>query len=649
MKGMGRAQLRAVVLLYATVTAVLFSCTKAAVRVNARDRLASFHGNVPRHIRYKRSTGSLADIFGLSDGETFEIQAETTTAQGTKQLKLVEKYRGKDVFDTVVTLTTDGQTPLDAQGHFVQDIHKDVYRKAPSLKKNELFDILIRHFKDEKRVNDIGSRKLRRDFYVDDNGLAHRVAMLEYLIQNRHVQKRPTGIINIKTGEIIRAWDNLATCRSYMRGRVFGGNRKIGKIKYGISPTCLDLKQRRGMCFLENKHVKVVDMYNTELDYLTQTAKFYCFHRYGDRINGAYSPALDALYHGTIVGKMFEEWFDSKPLKKKMILRVHYSHLFTNAFWNGHNCSFGDGIPGVSYPFTSLDIIGHEIAHGITEQNSQLMYLGEAGAINEAFSDITGEMAELYADTIDWRVGYAIQVDGSMRYFDNRSLSHVSDYRDDMNTHDTSGIFNHVFYLLAHEYGLSPPDVYRVFLHANRMYWHPMTNFRTGACDVMLSAYDLGQPGEPFARAFTRVGIEPCDIEDHVHHLRHNNTLFNVTVSNTTMPVFGLEIPTWGDSVHINASSLQSDIYIRVYQNKWTEITDSTPTIAEGYDVVQYKLPLRYHNHSCLIQLSTKSPKPIKDVQIRGGYSCVSYYRTRNRQKNAYYLWDCHGIDVGPI
>jgi len=50
-------------------------------------------------------------------------------------------------------------------------------------------------------------------------------------------------------------------------------------------------------------------------------------------------------------------------------------------------------------PLTTLDICGHEITHGVTENTAGLNYQDESGALNEGFSDIFGTSIEFYAKT----------------------------------------------------------------------------------------------------------------------------------------------------------------------------------------------------------------------------------------------------------
>ncbi|WP_405383145.1 M4 family metallopeptidase [Maribacter sp. LLG6340-A2] len=141
-----------------------------------------------------------------------------------------------------------------------------------------------------------------------------------------------------------------------------------------------------------------------------------------------------------------------------------------NAFWDGSRMTYGDG-DGVNYgPLVALDIVGHEIAHGVTEYTASLVYQNESGALNESFSDIFGESIEFFAQgTNDWLMGDAIGFGGSGGAL--RSMSNPNSYSDPdtyggthwintincqpLNTNDlcgvhiNSGVQNYWFYLLS--------------------------------------------------------------------------------------------------------------------------------------------------------------------------------------------------------
>lgn len=140
--------------------------------------------------------------------------------------------------------------------------------------------------------------------------------------------------------------------------------------------------------------------------------------------------------------------------------RVHYGKNYVNAFWDGTKMTYGDG-DGKSYgPLVSLDVAGHEMSHGVTENSAGLTYSGESGGLNEATSDIFGTMVEFYAananDPGDYLIGeeFDLAKHQGFRRMDNpasdgSSLNCYSASAGSADVHYSSGIGNHFFYLLA--------------------------------------------------------------------------------------------------------------------------------------------------------------------------------------------------------
>jgi len=122
--------------------------------------------------------------------------------------------------------------------------------------------------------------------------------------------------------------------------------------------------------------------------------------------------------------------------------------------------TYGDGA-GNAKPLTELDVAGHEMSHGVTENTANLNYAGESGGLNEATSDIFGTMVEFYAnnasDVPDYLIGEKININGNgtpLRYMDKPSRDGASPNCwssgvGNLDVHYSSGPANHVFYLLA--------------------------------------------------------------------------------------------------------------------------------------------------------------------------------------------------------
>ena len=123
------------------------------------------------------------------------------------------------------------------------------------------------------------------------------------------------------------------------------------------------------------------------------------------------SAAADAQYGSNETWDYFKDvhgrdgiWGDGRG----SFNRVHYGNGYVNAFWDGSQMTYGDG-DGVDFgPLVSLDVAGHEMSHGVTENSAGLTYSGESGGLNEATSDIFGTMVEFYAANADDPADYLI-------------------------------------------------------------------------------------------------------------------------------------------------------------------------------------------------------------------------------------------------
>ena len=81
---------------------------------------------------------------------------------------------------------------------------------------------------------------------------------------------------------------------------------------------------------------------------------------------------------------------------------VHYQINFNNAFWNGSFMTYGDGDGFLFSNFAgALDVIAHELTHGVTQATANLEYRGQSGALNESYSDVFASMV----DSTDWLIG----------------------------------------------------------------------------------------------------------------------------------------------------------------------------------------------------------------------------------------------------
>lgn len=200
--------------------------------------------------------------------------------------------------------------------------------------------------------------------------------------------------------------------------------------------------------------------------------------------------AIDEAYDGA--GATYDLYLDQYQRNSidgngmDIISTVHYQKGYDNAFWNGTQMVYGDGdedmLPAqrLFNRFTiALDIIAHELTHGVTQYTANLVYRSQPGALNESFSDVFGVLVKQRqlgqtAQQADWIVGAGLftsnvngvgirsMSDPGTAYNDptlgkDPQPGHMNDYvntlQDNGGVHINSGIPNHAFYLTAMEIG----------------------------------------------------------------------------------------------------------------------------------------------------------------------------------------------------
>jgi Zn-dependent metalloprotease len=219
---------------------------------------------------------------------------------------------------------------------------------------------------------------------------------------------------------------------------------------------------------------------------------------------------------------------------------VHYGEGFNNAHWNGRQMIYGDGDGKYFRRFTSsLDVIAHELMHGITQYSAGLGYSGQCGALAEHYSDVFGVLVKQYVrrQTVgraDWLIGaelFTNRVNGegirSMKApgtaFDDKVLgrdrqpSHMRKYvrtsSDDRGVHINSGIPNHAFYQVAARLGGRAWEVAgRIWYRALTQELGPRSGFQQCANATWWVAGQLygtgSEPQQAVREGWAAVGIE---------------------------------------------------------------------------------------------------------------------------------------------
>jgi len=228
------------------------------------------------------------------------------------------------------------------------------------------------------------------------------------------------------------------------------------------------------------------------------------------------APGVDAHYYANVVDDFYAQTFGRDSLDDnglQMISSVHVLNRFCNAFWNGEQMAYGDGDGKTCISLSGgLDVVGHELTHGVTQFTSNLIYEDESGALNESFSDMMGNTIEFYAAargldpaaTPDWLIGEdVILVPDVAPGFRNMGdpqedvdPDHYSEFivteADNGGVHSNSGIPNHAYYLAVNGGKNAGCDNVGSSGHQH-----------TADCDVTVTALGLAQAQQVFYAGFT--------------------------------------------------------------------------------------------------------------------------------------------------
>jgi Zn-dependent metalloprotease len=223
-------------------------------------------------------------------------------------------------------------------------------------------------------------------------------------------------------------------------------------------------------------------------------------------------------------------------------IAVHVDNNYDNAFYSDTcKCMFiGDGSSFKN--LGSIDVIGHEMGHGVTDSTSGLIYSGESGGLNESNSDIVGEAIEAYARAggtgsvipnsgNDWKMGVEISKTGTpLRWMykpslDGSSPNAWSSTLKNIDVHYSSGPNNRMFYFLAKgsnstsssdfysSYlnkaplamtGIGTDKAFRIWFKANTTKFTASTNYADARTKMIASATELYGAGSPEVIAVTR-------------------------------------------------------------------------------------------------------------------------------------------------
>jgi Zn-dependent metalloprotease len=385
-----------------------------------------------------------------------------TDADGTTHVRLDRTYRGLPVLggDLVVHQAPDARL----EG-VTQTLRAPLTLSAdPVLGATSARSKALAPARATRAVRGLRAAKAAPRLVVDALGETPRLA---YEVKTSGVQadgtpSRLSTYVDARTGQVIRRVEGIHTADG-QGVSLYSGTVPISVTQSGSTFTLTDAahgnakttdmqnKQDSTLCGLFGSCTNGVAYSSPDSSFGTGTNS----NRESAAVDAHYGGAMTFDYYKTVLGRngIFGNGTGAPS-------RVHYGSKYVNAFWDGTKMTYGDG-DGTSFgPLVSLDVAGHEMSHGVTENTANLTYSGESGGLNEATSDIFGTMVEFYAananDPGDYYIGEEFDVAKGVGFrrmdnpiSDGSSPNCYSAGTKNLDVHYSSGVANHFFYLLA--------------------------------------------------------------------------------------------------------------------------------------------------------------------------------------------------------
>lgn len=434
------------------ISARSFQGEIANAKVEGADQLViNDSRNTIQFVRYRTDAQPVvADMVSYlkallkTDANTgFNLYATENDQLGWVHYRFRETYNGVEVEDGVFYIHTIGGKIVSANGEHYAPIQisgtggfTKVQAEQRAFAKLNAQELMTAYPMDETVQTIIR----------DEDGIFHSCWKVDAWA--KLPMKRYFYYVDISTGKIVNERSRI--CDSDVQGTAQTGHNGTQTITTdSLNPTMFRLFETGRGGGIHTHAPGPVDIVDSD-NFWTSTANFDNY-------------ATDAHFAAEMTFDFYLNNYGRNSIDNANMLVDIQAHdgLYVNAFWNGTYSAFGDGDGIDYYPLTSLEIVGHEMTHGVTQFSAGLVYAGESGALNESFSDIVGAAVRwIYNPSVaTWFIGDQICIPNMngqpFRNMGNPNQFQCADtygglwFNNGDIVHYDSGIQNYWFYLLC--------------------------------------------------------------------------------------------------------------------------------------------------------------------------------------------------------
>jgi len=490
-----------------------------------------------------RETESILQVFDPE--EDIEITDMTRDDIGFTHIKTSQLHRGIEIYGTEFSFHFNDRKEI-----FTGRLSKvdPALNLDPSMTADQVISIAIRYLKSEGKWREITPRARHLFDNIEPSGKLsiltseHKKSQLVYeVIVQANIIEKWKFLIDAQEGRILKAFNTSPSD---------GPTTATATDLNGISMT-IDTYLENGTYYLMNTAESMYDAIGNEgiimtLDYNHSSDDFGYTTSASNTWNNP--AAVSAHAYAKLSYQYHSETFGRNSINGNggnIISFVNQADEdgsgMDNAYWNGQHLHFGNGGTYLKNLAGGLDVVAHEMGHGVVSNTANLEYYGQSGAINETYADIFGAMV----DRDDWLIGenvvkMAYYPSGAMRDMSNpHNGGQTNDYNtwqpmhvsemyigeeDNGGVHRNSGIGSHAYYLFAT--AVTKEKAEQVFYRALVYYLTKNSKFIDLRMAVIQAAKDIygdaSQEVTDAINAFDQVGISEEEQTDYAQDFAVN-------------------------------------------------------------------------------------------------------------------------------
>ncbi|WP_421894665.1 choice-of-anchor D domain-containing protein [Marinoscillum sp.] len=453
----------------------LLQGSKAGQKVSQSKEVLLDKQGSPQFIRFEKgmrmdSLPTFRKMLELPERSALQLKSKSTDPHGEVHMRYTQTYDGLEVLGAEYIVHTKGQNAISANGSVLKEISLNT---QPSITREAALQLALDQVQAEvymweSEENEQFLKQETKDAHASFHPQSRLVLSrrkydkgqpLNLVYQFDIYAQQPLGRYNVEidahSGEVINIYNKIHTIAAEGTGQ---------SLYDGVVPILLNFDG--GTYYLSDDSTGG-GIYTYDLKHGTSYGSATLFSEPDSHFDQTNSQAgVSAHFGAAATYGYFSENFGRDSYDDagaRIRSYVHYSTGYFNAFWDGSRMTYGDGNGTTASALVSMDIVGHEITHAVTQHSAGLVYSYESGALNESFSDIFGQSIEFetFPETASWNLGDQIYFDGvsMIRSMSNPNAEGQPDtYRgdhwytgsgDNGGVHYNSGVQNFWYYLLV--------------------------------------------------------------------------------------------------------------------------------------------------------------------------------------------------------